>query len=208
MTVSPTVFVIDDDPAARESVRALAEAHHVESEGFASAEEFLARHDASRPGCAVIDLRLPEMHGLGLQEQLASAGTSLPIIIISAFADVQSTVRAMRGGAVTLLEKPCRDSELWDNIQAALERDAAQRAAALRTEDVRLRLATLTEGERQVLDRLVAGGSNKLIALDLKVGLRTIENRRHKLMAKMGAGSLAELVRMVLLAEADESRTS
>lgn len=203
MSAPPTVFVIDDDPAARESVCALAEAHHVPAEGFVSAEEFLAAYNPSRAGCAVIDLRLPEMNGLDLQERLASLGTLLPVIIISAFADVKSAVRALHGGAVTLLEKPCRDSELWDNIQAALELDATRRQAAERIDIVRRRLATLSSAEREVMDRLVSGQRNKTIALDMKVGLRTVEARRQRLMEKMEVDSLAELVRIILLISSD-----
>lgn len=198
MSVPPTVFVIDDDPAARESVCALAEAHHLPAEGFASAEEFLSAYDQNRPGCAVIDLRLPEMTGLDLQECLAKAGAPLPVVVISAFADVKAAVRAMHGGAVTLLEKPCRDNELWDGIQAALRLDASRRAAAAQADDVCRRLASLTDGEREVLDRMVAGQMNKTISLDLGVALRTIENRRQRVMEKMGVRSVAELVRIIV----------
>jgi FixJ family two-component response regulator len=200
MSIPPTVFVIDDDPAARESVCALAEAHHLAAEGFASAEEFLTRFDPARPGCAVIDLRLPEMNGLDLQATLQKLGAELPVIVISAFADVPSAVRAMRSGAVTLLEKPCRETELWDSIQAALEQDAAQRRNREQVEAIRLRLEKLSPGEREVLNRLVAGQMNKLIALELNISLRTVENRRQKLMGKMGVNSVAELVREVLKA--------
>jgi FixJ family two-component response regulator len=202
-TPSPTVFVIDDDEAARLSVCALATSMHVRAEAFASVEEFLSRFDPSRSGCIVADVRMPGASGVDLLAMLQERGSRMPVIVVTAFADTPLAVRAMKGGAVTFLEKPCSDRELWDAIREALSRDVESRANEVRGQQIRSRLAKLTADERQVLDMLVEGKPNKAIAKELDVSLRTIESRRHNVFTKTGTTTVAELVRLVMLARAE-----
>lgn len=200
-TQSSTVFVIDDDEAARLSVCALATSMHVSAEAFASVGEFLAQFDPNRPGCIVADVRMPGASGVDLLQMLGERGARMPVIIVTAFADTPLTVRAMKGGAVTFLEKPCSEHELWDAIREALARDSADRAARENRRQFQERLAKLTADERQVLDMLVEGKPNKLIAKELDVSLRTVESRRHNVFLKTGTSTVAELVRFVIQAQ-------
>jgi FixJ family two-component response regulator len=198
MTNEPTVFIVDDDPAARESVAALVQSKGVAAETFASAADFLAAYDPARPGCLVTDVRMEGIDGLQLQEQLKALGSLLPVIVITAFADVPLAVRAMRTGAITVLQKPSLHHELWENIRLALQRDALDRQRKARLDEIRSRLALLTPDEHEVLKRIVAGQANKVIASELEIGLRTVELRRANIMEKMQCDSLAELVQMVM----------
>jgi FixJ family two-component response regulator len=201
MDKEPTVFVVDDDPAARSSVAALVASHGLNVKDFASAEEFLTARDPSERGCLIADVRMEGMSGLELQEKLAEKGDAIPVIIITGFADIPMAVRAMQAGALTFLEKPCGDQELWQSIQAALDYDEQAQTGRQHNAEVIARRASLTSAEVDVLDRLLAGKPNKQIAAELGVGLRTVELRRATLMKKMHADSLAELVRLVLIAE-------
>ena len=198
MSQAATVFVVDDDPAARDSVSALVIAAGLRVQTFSSAENFLQDHHADKPGCLVTDLRMLGMSGLDLLEKLQASKSPLPVILISAYADVPVAVRAMQAGAVTLLEKPCRHDQLIQAIQKALERDALQRQMRDQQQEIKRRLATLTPEEYEVMQRMVAGKLNKVIANELLISLRTVETRRHKVLEKMQADSLAELVRMVV----------
>ncbi|MEX2188095.1 MAG: response regulator [Pirellulales bacterium] len=200
MTTTPgqTVFVIDDDEAARLSVCALATSMHVPSEGFASVEEFLESFDPIRPGCIVADVRMPGASGVELLGILDERGSRIPVVIVTAFADTPLAVKAMKGGAVTFLEKPCSNHELWDAIREALARDTTSRAGSDSLRDIRTRLAKLTPDEQLVLSMLVEGKPNKLIARELDVSLRTIESRRHNVFVKTGTSTVAELVRLVM----------
>jgi two-component system, LuxR family, response regulator FixJ len=200
-TQLPTAFVIDDDEAARLSVCALATSMHIPAEGFASVEEFLASFDPSRPGCIVADLRMPGASGVDLLAMLAERGAQIPVIIVTAFATTPLTVKAMKGGAVTFLEKPCGNHELTDAIREALARDAAAREAEQSQREIQNRLARLTAEEQQVLGMLVEGKPNKLIAKQLDVSLRTIESRRHNIFSKTNTSTVAELVRLVMRAK-------
>ena len=204
MTEEPTVFVVDDDPAARLSVSALVETMGVAVETFASAEDFLESVSHGRSGCVVTDFRMLGISGIALQERLVAQGIRLPVILITAYADVPMAVRAMEGGAVTVLEKPCRDQLLRENILRALKLDADMRDNHQRINEIRRRTASLSPGEREVLDRLVTGKMNKNIAKELDIGLRTVELRRHQIMKKMRVDSVAELVRLVLESQAGE----
>jgi FixJ family two-component response regulator len=201
MENEPTVFVVDDDPAARGSVAALVASHGLKVETFGSAEEFLAARDRAQPGCLIADVRMAGMSGLELQERLAAKGDPLPVIVITGFADIPMAVRAMQAGAITFLEKPCADNELWQSIQAALDSDDRVQANRQENADVLARRANLTPAEVDVLERLLAGKPNKQIAAELGVGLRTVELRRATIMKKMRAESLPDLVRLVLIAE-------
>lgn len=194
----PVVHVVDDDDLARKAVTALIQAMAVENRGYASAEEFLQTYDGERPGCLVTDVRMLGMSGLELQEELVRRGISLPVIVLTAFASTPSTVRAMRNGALTLLEKPCRDDELWEAIRDALATDRAALAIERSRTDARSRLGSLTAKEREVLTLMTAGDANKVVASKLGVSVRTVELHRHSVFQKMGADSLAELVRMIV----------
>ena len=202
MNHEATVYVVDDDPAARDSVSALVTAAGLRVQSFSSAEAFLQENRPDKPSCLVTDLRMLGMSGLDLLEQLQKSSTPLPAILISAYADVPAAVRAMQAGAVTLLEKPCRHDQLITAIHQALERDASDRAVRLRKTELKKRLATLSPEEYDVMQRMVAGKLNKVVANELLISLRTVETRRHRVLEKMQADSLAELVRMVVEADA------
>ena len=199
MDPNATVFVVDDDAAARESVLALVSLKGVRAQGFASAEEFLAQFSPHMTGCLVVDIRMTGMSGLQLLQQLNGRKSTLPAIVITGYADVPMAVKAMQAGAMTFLEKPCQDQELWQAIQQALDKEKAQQALRRQKGEVEARLATLTEDEVAVLRKLLEGLPNKRIAVDLDIGLRTVELRRSNIMKKMQAGSLPELVRMSIL---------
>jgi len=193
-----TVFVVDDDPAARQSVAALIKSHGLPVETYGSGEEFLAQYDPNRRGCLVLDVRMAGMSGLDLQVELKNRGAAIPTIVITGYADVPMAVRAMHNGAVTFLEKPCADQELWENIEVALNQENHLAAIRARQQQIQEYFDTLTESEKQVMDLLLAGAANKTIAADLDIGLRTVEMRRAIIMKKMNANSLAELVRLVM----------
>ena len=194
------VYIVDDDPAARQSVAALVQSRGMPTREFASAEEFLevARDDLR--GCLVLDVRMQGMGGLDLQERLVQQKIRLPVIVITGYADVPLAVRAMQAGAVSLLTKPCNPDKLWETISIALDRSRADRQTREQHERIERRLNTLTEDERAVLARVMEGIPNKRIARDLDIGLRTVELRRSNLMKKMQADSLAELIQMVISA--------
>ncbi len=199
----PVVFVVDDDEAVRAAVAMLLESVALPVETFASAREFLDGWSADRPGCLVLDLRMPGLSGLELQEQLVERGSNLPIIFLTGHGDVPDAVAAMRAGAVDFLRKPFRDQDLLDRIQQALEVDRTRRSAAGQRTELAGRLERLTPRELEVLDRVVAGQPNKQIAAELGVSDRTVEIHRARAMAKMEAASLAELVRLVLRARGE-----
>lgn len=192
------VYVVDDDPASREAVSLLVDEMGVAAEAFGSAEEFLERYDGQRPACLVTDVRMLRMSGLELQEELNRRGVHMATVVLTAYADTPVTVRAIKNGAVTLLEKPCRDLELWDAIREALEQDAKQCAEDQRRLEMSDRLNALSPSERAVLDLLMDGSPNKAIASKLDVSVRTVEVRRQSIYSKMGADSVAELVRRVV----------
>jgi FixJ family two-component response regulator len=193
-----TVFVVDDDEDARNSVCALVRSMGLPTRGFSSAEEFLEAYTSDAPGCLVTDVRLLGMSGIDLQEALAARGKELPVIVLTAFARTSLTVRAIQQGAVTLLDKPYHDDDLWEAIGKGLTEDAERRAKRSRREEIRARVERLSTSERDVLELVVAGQANKVIAKRLGVSLRTVENRRREVFAKMEADSVAELVRLTM----------
>lgn len=197
------VYIVDDDQAVRESAAALVGEMGVTAQTYASAEEFLQAYHGHRPGCLVTDVRMLGMSGVELQEQLARDGVSLSVIVLTAYADTPLTIRAIKQGAVTLLEKPCRDQELWDAIRTALNADVEQSQRDQCLADICRRRSTLTPAERRVLERMVAGDSNSVMARRLGIRVRTVEVRRSSVFRKMHADSLAELVRMYLEAGPD-----
>jgi two-component system response regulator FixJ len=199
----PVVFVVDDDPAMRDSLKLLLESSGYSTQTYESAVAFLASDAHGRPGCVVADVRMPEMDGLELQEELRAKRSALPVILMTGHADVPIAVRAMKAGAIDFLEKPFEDTALLDSVRRALERARATGAADANTKIVQERLATLTERERQVLDLLVAGKPNKIVAYELSISPRTVEIHRARVMDKMEAKSLAQLVHMTLAVRAE-----
>lgn len=197
-----TVFVVDDDAAARDSVISLVSPMDVPTRAFSSAEEFLDVVTPRDYGCVVTDLRLVGMSGVDLKAELNDRGIELPTIVLTGYADVRVAVHAMQLGAITLLEKPARGIELWDLLQSALERDGQRRTANASQRDIRRRMESLSEKEREVMEYIVAGLPNKTVARRLDVSLRTVESRRKAVFDKLGARSLAALVQLVMQAEA------
>ncbi len=195
------VFVVDDDPAARDSVTALLRSKGLSVESYSSAEQFLAEFDRSKPGCLIVDVRMSGMTGLELQQNLIDEGVPLAVIVITGYADIRMAVAAMQAGAVNFLEKPCQDKELWDCVQRALAKEDQLWESHQRRKEIAERMDSLTESEIDVLGRIVDGKLNKQIASELDIGLRTAELRRAKVMDKMKAKSPAELVRMALTVE-------
>jgi FixJ family two-component response regulator len=204
MCAEPTIFVVDDDEQARSSVCALVRSMGMSAESFASAEDFLNRYTPGRPGCLVTDYRMLGMSGLELQEELIRRNIALPVIVLTAYARTSVAVQAMKAGAVTMLDKPYAEDDLWDAIRKALAQGAVAQTKAARREEFRRRIAALAPSERAVMDLIVGGDANKVIANKLGVSLRTVENRRHEVLEKMHADSVAELVRMVIEADLGE----
>lgn len=194
------VFVVDDDAAVCDSLRFLIESVGLQVRTFSSADEFLAAYTPDQPGCLVLDIRMPGMSGLELQEQLAKRGYTLPVIIITAHGDVPSAVRAMHAGAVDFMSKPFNDQSLLDRVHQALAKDARTRRDEAVRAAIAAKVALLTPREREVMDLVVSGMSNKGIAAQLQLSAKTVETHRARVMEKMEAGSVAELVRMVLTA--------
>ncbi len=200
----PIVFIVDDEEAVRGSIEMLVRSLSLRAETFATAQEFLDDFDAAQPGCIVLDLRMPGMSGLELQQELAAMGATIPIIFITAHGDVPMAVSALKGGAMDFIQKPFRDQDLIDKIQAALGQDAEARTSLADRERVKARIALLTPREREVMELVVAGKANKVIAADLGLSERTVEIHRARVMAKMVADSLPRLVQMVLLVREED----
>jgi FixJ family two-component response regulator len=194
----PVVYIVDDDEAVRGSLRLLLKSVGLTPNALGSAREFLAKYDPLQPGCLVLDVRMPEMSGLELQEQLNLQGAVIPVIFITGHGDVPMAVEAMQAGAFDFLQKPFRDQDLIDRIQRAMEKDRSNRTALTERNTIRERLESLTPREREVLTMVTSGKANKVMASDLGVSQRTVEIHRARVMEKMGAGSLAQLVRMVM----------
>ena len=196
----PRVFVVDDDQGVRESVRILMRSIGVESEIFPSADDFLEEYDPDKSGCLVLDVRMPGMSGLELQERLMSLGSTLPIIFVTAHGDVPMAVEAVKAGALDFVQKPFRDQELIDKIHEAFAENARVRKKLLDRSRIAERIASLTPREREVLDMVVEGNANKVIAIDLRLSQRTVEIHRARVMSKMEADSVSQLVQMVMRA--------
>lgn len=193
-----TVFIVDDDDAVRSSLRLLLKSVGLQATAFPSARDYLAAWDPDQPGCLVLDVRMPGMSGLELQEELNRRGAIVPVIFITGHGDIPMAVEAMQHGAFDFLQKPFRDQDLIDRIQKATERDAANRTQLREKEQIRARFDSLTPREREVLSLVTSGKANKVMAGDLGVSQRTVEIHRARVMEKMHAASLAQLVRMVM----------
>jgi len=201
---TPTVFVVDDDEGVRNSLRFLLKSVGLMTRALASASEFLEVYKHNQPGCLVLDVRMPGMSGIELQQQLNLRGAPIPVIFITGHGDIPMAVEAMQHGAFDFLQKPFRDQDLIDRIQRALERDARNRAALAQHVRIRERLESLTPREREVLVLMTRGKPNKVMAAELGVSQRTVEIHRARVMEKSGANSLAHLVRMVMDMEAEQ----
>ena len=192
----PTVFIIDDDRGMRQAIQDLVESVGLRAESFPTGEEFLRMRPAGRPGCLVLDVRLPQMSGLDFQHRLVETGMQIPIIFITAHGDIPMSVRALKSGAVEFLTKPFRDQDLLDAIQQALQRDRAAQEQQAEIHDLQERYGELTAREQQVMALVVSGMLNKQIASEIGASEATVKIHRGNVMRKMRAGSVVDLVRM------------
>lgn len=197
MTDRPTVFIVDDDPAVREGLSRLVRSAGYPVECFGTAAAFLETWRDGRPGCLVTDIRMPGMSGLDLQERMRAEGSSIPTIVLTGFGDVPGAVRALKGGALDFLQKPFEPDVLLVRIAEALKEDARVRKASAQAAEVRSRLTKLTPREREVMAHVIDGKANKVIALELGISERTVELHRGRVMRKVGARSVAQLIRQV-----------
>jgi len=195
---APTIYIVDDDNGVRSSIRVLMKSIGLAAAPFASAQEFLASYHSHQAGCLILDIRMPGMSGLELQEELNRRGAVIPVIFITGHGDIPMAVEAMRHGAFDFLQKPFRDQDLIDRVQKALVRDGETRQSLKEVGRTRARIASLTPREREVLDLLVKGQANKVMAQELGLSQRTVEIHRAHVMEKMAANSVAQIVRMVM----------
>ena len=196
-----TVFIVDDDEGVREGLNLLLDTVGLSCELFASAYDFLDSYEENKGGCLVLDIRMPRMTGLDLQEKLIAMGSQLPIIFITGHGDIPMAVDAMRRGAMDFIRKPFREQDLLDRINEALDRDGNSRAQALDRKMLSDKLATLSKREFEVFERVADGQMNKVIAIDLGISERTVEVHRSQVMHKLGVRTLAQLVRIKIESE-------
>lgn len=193
-----TIYVVDDDDGMRRALTLLLSTVGFRTAAYARPSEFLANLKPDEPGCLVLDIRMPEMSGLEVQQQLNRTGCMLPVIFITGHGDIPMAVQAMKAGAFEFIQKPFRDQDLLDQINHALRSDAENRRNVARRAEVLRRMQSLTPREREVMNLVVDGGANKVIAIDLGLSERTVEIHRAKVMEKMGARSVAHLVKLHL----------
>ncbi len=198
--MTPQVYIVDDHDAVRDSLEILLSSAGLEVSGFASGTEFLRSVDPRDSGCLLLDVRLPDMNGIEVQERLRAIGCRLRTIMISGHGDVPLAVRAMKAGAIDFIEKPYTDEVILTRVRETLESGAADRSSSTPEPELSSRLDRLTPREREVLEALVSGQPNKVIAYDLGISPRTVEIHRARVMSKMEAKSLSHLVRMALAA--------
>lgn len=201
MNPEPTVFIIDDDEAVRRFLSGLIASVGLHVETYASAQEFLDADEPSQPGCLLLDIRMPGMSGLELQKELASRNIRIPIIILTGHGNVQVAVHAMKAGAVDFIEKPFNNELLLDRIQMAVAESVDADTTRVKQDEIAHRMELLTPREHQVLDIVAAGETNKGIARRLDISEKTVEIHRARVMEKMQAKSLADLVKMVAMLE-------
>jgi FixJ family two-component response regulator len=200
MSKQATVYIVDDDEAVRDSLGLLLKSVGIPNKTFENASAFLDAGVDPHAGCLVLDIRMPGLSGLELQQKLKETGNTLPIIFITGHGDVPMAVEAMKHGAVEFIQKPFREQDLLDCINRALTDNFAQQSGQAEIQKIREHLATLTPREREVMQMVIDGKANKVIAYDLGLSQRTVEIHRAHVMEKMGVRSLAELVRMVIAA--------
>ncbi len=196
---APLVYIVDDDDGMRRAMTSLMTSAGLQAVAFQRPSDFLDRYDPKQPGCLVLDVRMPEMSGLHVLQHLNRSGSMLPVILISGHGDIPMAVQAMKDGAFDFLQKPFRDQQLLDRIDEALTLDSKNRESVERLADLRKRLESLTSREHEVMTLVVDGNANKVIAIDLALSERTVEIHRANVMVKMGARSLAHLVKMHLM---------
>lgn len=196
-TKTPIVYLVDDDEAVRDSLGMLFKSIGLEHEAYASALEFLEHYDGQRHSCLVADIRMPGLSGLELQQRLNEQRAEIPIIFITGHGDVPMAVTAMKSGAADFIQKPFRDQDLIDRLHKALALDHDRRVARAAEDEIRKRIALLTPREHEVMQRVVRGQANKVIAMDLGVSQRTVELHRARVMRKLKMRSVAELVHAV-----------
>lgn len=201
MQPKPTVLIVDDDEAMRHSLRWLIESIGLSVETYSSAVKFLESVELDGPGCLILDVRMPGKSGLDLQAELAECATSLPIIILTGHGDVSMAVRSLKAGAFDFIEKPFNDQVLLDRIQEALAESVRIIEDREEKAKIHAKFEHLTTRERQVLELVVAGKPNKVIARELGIGIKTVEVHRHNVMEKMQAESVADLIRMLFVAQ-------
>lgn len=199
-SVTPTVFVIDDDPAMRKSLTWLIESVNLNVEAYESASAYVEKHDPARPGCILLDVRMPGLSGLDLQQHLREIRSLTPIIVMTGHADVPMAVRALKNGAFDFIEKPFNDQVLLESVQKAIEQDRRIRRESGEVADIEDRIESLTKRETEVMDYVVDGNPNRRIAEILGLSEKTIEVHRAHVMDKMRAKNAADLIRMVLTA--------
>lgn len=197
-TTEPTVFIVDDDSAVRDSLQVLFKSVDIRSKVYTTADEFLAGFDHELPGCLVLDIRMPGMGGIELQKLLNAKEIAPPIIMISAHGDIGMAVNALQEGAVDFIEKPIRTCNLLERVQAAFERDAQSRRQRAKSADTKRSLATLSPREHEILDMVIAGMHNNTIAAQLGISHKTVEAHRTSIMRKTKAHTVFDLVRIVL----------
>jgi FixJ family two-component response regulator len=198
MTASTTVHVIDDDPDIRETIENLARSVGLSARSYASAQDFLGNYAGDRPGCIVLDLRMPGMSGIEAQARFAEQGINLPVIILTGYGDVPTAVRGLKGGAVDFIEKPFNNQLLLERIQACIAEDASRLRNDRASQEIAGRFATLSQREREILELVVAGKTSKEIARALGISAKTVDVHRGNVMRKVGASSVAELVRLAV----------
>jgi len=194
----PIVYVVDDDPQTCRAVAELVHSFGYQVELFESSNKFLESIDQTRPGCVVLDIRLPGLDGLEVHQRLLQREIALPVVVITGYADTSTTVRSLRNGAVTVLEKPFRDDELWSNVQEALQQSEQEFRRKRHQTSLEVRLKRLAPQDRAVLQLMLEGMKNRSIAKRLDVSLRTVENRRRRVFEVMRADSVAQLTRMIV----------
>jgi two-component system response regulator TtrR len=202
MSAKPLIHVVDDDEAMRDSLAWLLDGERYAVHTYPSGEDFLARHEPGRPACVILDIRMPGISGVEVHEQLMRRGTATPVIFVTGHGDVPMAVEAIKRGAFDFIEKPFSETKLMAIIGRALEEDARKAGENHTASDISSRLSKLSPREREVLDLVIAGKMNKTIADAMNISIKTVEAHRAKVMDKMGAKSLAELVQLVVQARA------
>lgn len=199
--IGATVHIVDDDEAVRKSLKLLIDSAGLRSHEYEGGKDFLDRYEPRKPECLLLDLRMPDMDGLGLQRELRKRGINIPTLFLSGHGDIPIAVRALREGALDFIEKPFDNERLLERLRACIETDAEQEQARIDQQEAEKWLAVLTDREREVAEMLVEGKINKVIAAQLGISTRTVESHRARIMRKLGVDSLSDIFKLVLAAE-------